>query len=211
MLRKKNGVIKKFELISDYLRTDLWWETVAGMLCQAKRIEIEEIETIKHLLPLAKDGNFDEVRSLFENGASVNYSDIPSFLWAYFKGHTDICKWLLSKGGNINHDGFAEMTLLMAATVSGDVEFASFLIASGAEVNLPLPAGGETALHKAAVRNQVETMSLLIRSRGDANHPTKVGSKTEMDFFGQVWGETPLHIAAVASNQEMIKLLLCGG
>ncbi|MBI1925383.1 ankyrin repeat domain-containing protein [Candidatus Poribacteria bacterium] len=163
------------------------------------------------LIQAAKDGDFDEVRRLVEQGADVNYSDIPPFLWTYFRGHTDLCKYLLNKGGNINYDGFEEMTLLMAATVRGDVEFASFLIDAGADVNLPLPAGGETALHKAAVRNQPETMKLLIQRGGDVNRQTKVGGTTAMDFFGKVWGETPLHIAAVAADEKVIKVLLDAG
>lgn len=171
----------------------------------------QEVNINEALAQAAKAGNFDEVRRLVEQGADVNYSDIPPFLWAYFRGHTDVCKWLLSKGGNINHDRFGEMTLLMSATVRGDVQFASFLIDAGAEVNLPLPTGGETALHKAAIRNQPETMKLLIQRGGDVNRQTKVGGRTEMDFFGKVWGETPLHIAAVAADKEAIKVLLDAG
>ena len=171
----------------------------------------QEVNINEALIQAAKDGNFDEVRRLVEQGADVNHSDIPPFLWAYFRDHNDICKWLLSKGGNINHDGFSEVTLLMGATIRGDVEFATFLIDAGADVNLPLPAGGETALHKAAVRNQPETMKLLIQRGGDVNRQTKVGGRTEMNFFGKVWGETPLHIAAVAADEEVINVLLDAG
>lgn len=77
----------------------------------------------------------------------------------------------------------------MSATARGDVEFASILIDAGADVNLALPCGGETALHKAAVRNQPETMKLLIDRGGDVNRQTKVGGYTEMDYFGRVWGK----------------------
>ena len=163
------------------------------------------------LIQAAQEGNFDEVRRLVKEGADVNHGSIPSFSWAYFKGHTDISKWLLSQGGNVNHDGFSEMTLLMAATVRNDVEFAAFLIDAGADVNLPLPAGGETALHKAAIQNRLETMMLLIQRGGDVNRQTKVGGKTEMDFFGTVWGEAPLHIAAVAADAEVIEVLINAG
>ena len=171
----------------------------------------QEVDINEALIHAAKNGNFDEVRQLVEQGADVNNSDIPPFLWAYFRGHTDICKWLLSKGGNINHDRFSEMTLLMSATVRGDVEFASFRIDAGADVNLKLPVGGETTLHKAAVRNKTGTMKLLIQRGGDVNRQTKVGGSTEMDFFDKVWGETPLHIAAVTADKEAIKVLRDAG
>ena len=32
-----------------------------------------------------------------------------------------------------------------------------------------------------------------------------------MDFFGTVWGETPLHIAAVAADIEVIEMILDAG
>lgn len=171
----------------------------------------QEIDIIEALIEAAKNGKFNDVRRLVEQGADVNHGDIPPFFWAYFSGHAVICKWLLSNGGNINHDRFSEMTLLMSATVKGDVEFASFLIDAGADVNLQLPAGGETALHKAALRNQPETLKLLIQRGGDVNRQTKVGGRSEMDFFGTVWGETPLHIAAVAADIEVIEMILDAG
>ncbi|MDE0187048.1 MAG: ankyrin repeat domain-containing protein [Candidatus Poribacteria bacterium] len=168
----------------------------------------QEMGINEALIEAAKNGKFNDVRRLVQQGADVNHSDLPPFFWAYFRGHKDICKWLLGYGGKINHDRFSEMTLLMSATVRGDVEFASFLIDAGADVNLQLPAGGETALHKAALRNQPETLKLLIQRGGDVNRQTKVGGRTEMDFFSTVWGETPLHIAAVAADIEVIKMLL---
>ena len=54
-------------------------------------------------------------------------------------------------------------------------------------------------------------MKLLIQRGGDVNRQTKVGGRTEMNFFGKVWGETPLHIAAVAADKEVIKILLDAG
>lgn len=168
----------------------------------------QEMGINEALIEAAKNGKFNDVRRLVEQGADVNHSDLPPFFWAYFRGHKDICKWLLNNGANINHDRFSEMTLLMSATVKGDVEFASFLIDAGADVNLQLPAGGETALHKAALRNQPETLKLLIQRGGDVNRQTKVGGRTEMDFFSTVWAETPLHIAAVAAEIEVIRILL---
>ena len=54
-------------------------------------------------------------------------------------------------------------------------------------------------------------MKLLIQRGGDVNRQTKVGGRTEMNFFGKVWGETSLHIAAVAADKEVIKILLDAG
>lgn len=162
------------------------------------------------LLEAAKQGNLNEVQHLVEHGADVNVVDddgVTPFLWAYFKGHKDIVKYLLSKGGNINYDGFDEGTLLMAA--AGDVEFVSFLLDAGAEVNHPMPRGGETALHHAASKKgQTAVVKLLIERGGNVNHRAKSNAYSALNYFGTFWGETPLHVAAVCGDREMIEVLL---
>ena len=92
-----------------------------------------------------------EVRRLVELGADINHGHRPSFLGAYFSGHREIVRYLLDNGGEVNHDRHSEVSLLMAAVNMEDIEFAEYLIEAGADVNLALPRGGETALHKAAV------------------------------------------------------------
>ena len=70
------------------------------------------------LFEAAKSGNLDQVQQLVESGADINAVDehhITPFLWAYFGGHTEVVKYLLSEGGNINHDEFSEGTLLTFA------------------------------------------------------------------------------------------------
>ena len=81
----------------------------------------------------------------------------------------------------------------------------------GAEVDLALPAGGETALHKAAVQNRAGAARLLIEHGADVNRRTKDGGKTEMPAFQVMREETPLHIAAVRSDEELIRILLEAG
>ena len=56
-----------------------------------------------------------------------------------------------------------------------------------------------------------QQMNLLIQHGGDVNRQTKIGGKTEMDFFCTVWGETPLHIAAVAADEKVITVLIDAG
>ena len=58
----------------------------------------------ERLVEAAKTGKLEEVQRLVDQGADVNEGEIPSFLWAYFDGQTEICEWLLSNGGNVNHD-----------------------------------------------------------------------------------------------------------
>jgi len=171
----------------------------------------QENDLNEQLIQAAKDGHFDDVRRLVEQGADVNYSDIPPFLWASFKGYKDIVRYLLDNGGNVNHDKFGEVSLLMDAVNNEEIAFAEYLIGVGAEVNLALPSGGETALHKAAVNNKYKSMKMLIENGGDVNRRAKDGGRSEMPVFSELWGETPLHLAAVRSDKDVVELLLDAG
>ena len=132
------------------------------------------------------------------------------FLWAYFGGHTEVVKYLLSEGGNINHDEFSEGTLLTLAAFTGDVAFIPYLLDAGAEIDHAMPRGGETALHHAADNDQTAAIRLLIQHGADVNHRTKHNGPSELNF-GAFSGETPLHVAAVRGDREMIETLLAGG
>jgi len=52
---------------------------------------------------------------------------------------------------------------------------------------------------------------LLINKGGEVNRRTKDGGRSEMAVFGELWGECPLHIAAVRSDRNVIELLLNAG
>lgn len=45
----------------------------------------QEVDINEALIHAAKDGNTDDVRRLVEQGADVNYSDIPPFFLGVFQ------------------------------------------------------------------------------------------------------------------------------
>jgi uncharacterized protein len=163
------------------------------------------------LAQAAQDGHFDEVQRLVGLGADINHGHRPSFLGAYFNGHKDIVRYLLEQGGEVNHDRHSEVTLLMAAVNQEDIGFAEYLISVGAEINLGMPRGGETALHKAAVNNKCLSMKMLLERGGQVNRRAKESGRSEMAVFGELWGETPLHIAAVRAAADLVQVLLEAG
>lgn len=165
------------------------------------------------LFEAAKNGELDQVKRLVESGADVNAvgeHHITPFLWAYFSGHIEVVKYLLSKGGNVNYDGFNEGTLLTFAAFTGDVASIPYLLDAGAEIDHAMPRGGETALHHAADNDQTDAVRLIIQHGADVNHRTRDNGPSELNF-GTFWGETPLHVAAVRGDEEMIEVLLAGG
>jgi ankyrin repeat protein len=123
-------------------------------------------------------------------------------------------KYLLSKGGNIDHDKFVEGTLLTFTAFTGDVEFMIYLLDQGAEIDHAMPHGGETALFHAADTNQVAAAKLLIERGADVKHRTKTDGDSELRFgkFRRKFsGEMPLHVAAVSGDEEFVKILLDAG
>ena len=167
-------------------------------------------ELAEQLETAAKAGDENRVRELILAGADVNAGDIPAFLWACFKGHKGIVRLLIANDANVNYDGFDEGTLLMTAALNGDTEFIDYLISVGAEVNLAMPLGGETALHHAAYANQSSSVERLLHHGAAINHRSKSAGTTSLNNFLTIHGDTPLHIAAVCADRMLIDQLLSG-
>jgi ankyrin repeat protein len=66
------------------------------------------------------------------------------------------------------------------------------------------------ALFEAAKSGNLDQVQQLVESGADVNHRTKHDGPSELNF-GTFWGETPLHVAAVRGDKEMIEALLAGG
>lgn len=162
----------------------------------------------QQLKDAAKAGDLSKVRELIEAGADVNAGDIPAFLWAYFEGHKDVVRLFVTHGANVNYDGFDEGTLLTTAALFGDPEFIDYLVSEGAEVNLALPLGGDTALHHAAYGNQPTSVERLLHHGAHIDKKAKSGGTTSLTNFLTIHGDTPLHIAAVRADRMLIEQLL---
>ncbi|EHQ25170.1 ankyrin repeat domain-containing protein [Mucilaginibacter paludis] len=112
-------------------------------------------------------------------------------------GRLDVLSRLLAEQpGMVNEfstDGFTPLGL---ACYFGQPQVASFLISSGADVNLSSRNGFHvTPLHSAVAANQTEITRLLIE------HGANVNVKQQL-------GVTPLHSAAQNGNVEILIMLL---
>jgi ankyrin repeat protein len=165
------------------------------------------------LIEAVKAGNHREVRRLVEEGADVNACDdyrATPLLWALFNRHPDVAAFLVERGADVNYAEFAEGHPLIYAVEQP--ETLTLLISSGADVNLRLSLGGETALHAAAAANAVEGARILIFAGADVN--ARVNSDVGTHLFSggaKLWSETPLHFAAAYADRELIEALLNAG
>jgi ankyrin repeat protein len=167
------------------------------------------------LFAAAQAGDIARARDALAAGADVNAANahhVTPLLEASGQGHLEMAHYLISQGAVIDYTGMEEGSPLMLAAFMGQVEFLRLFLAGGADVNLAMPIGGETALHMAAIANKSAAASLLLDAGADPNLRANSGVGTSM-FDGNVklWGETPLHFAAAYGDEEMIQAMLLAG
>ncbi len=138
--------------------------------------------------------------------------NVTPLLEASGQGHLEMARFLIDRGAEIDYTGMSEGSPLMLVAFMGQVEFLRLFLEAGANANLAMPAGGETALHMAAVASQTAAAKVLLDAGADPNLHAKSGVATSM-FDGNVklWGETPLHYAAAYGDEEMIQAMLLAG
>lgn len=160
-----------------------------------------------------KQGDLPEVQRLVEEGADVNACDdyrVTPLLWALFHRHAEIAAYLVEKGAEVNYQEYPEGTPLIYAVEQPEI--LSLLLSAGADADLALPPGGETALHAAVVANAREAVQRLIHAGADVNARVHSGVGTYLFGGGaKLWGETPLHFAAAYADREVIEGLLAAG
>jgi uncharacterized protein len=119
---------------------------------------------------------------------------------------------LIGRGAEIDHVGIPECSPLMLAAFIGQLEFLRLFLEEGADANLAMPHGGETALHMAAVADRTAAVRMLLTAGADPNRRGKSGVATSMfDGAMRVGGETPLHFAAAYGDEDTIQAMLSAG
>ena len=155
-------------------------------------------------------GDLEEVRRLVEAGANVNspgkYQVTPLIAACE---HLEVLRYLLAQGADVNYTGFGEGSALMLAVYNGDLPQVELYLEHGADPNLAMPTGGETALHMGAVKARSTVVARLLQAGADPNRHAATGQHSDMFEGGaKLWGETPLHYAAAYGDVEMIRALL---
>jgi ankyrin repeat protein len=109
-------------------------------------------------------GDLETIQELLASGVDINALGAirrPALTLASYNGHMDIVKLLVEKGADIDMvSGNGEDTALIMAVKLKEAEIATYLVESGANVNIE-DAEGKTALNYAQETGQAGIVSLL--------------------------------------------------
>jgi ankyrin repeat protein len=132
-------------------------------------------------------------------------------------GHTDILKLFLDRGGQANtsnpRDG---RTPLHVAAIHNQTNTAKLLLRRGAKVDAP-DQSGLTPLHLASIQGATEAAAVLLEYKANLNvlvvssPASKINSPMMMGRGFALTGNSPLHLAALFGQTNIIQLLLKSG
>ena len=132
--------------------------TIPTYLFAAQSQDLESV-----LLEAASAGNTDMVRSLIDNGASIEVkNDVGAtpLIFASAKGQKEVVALLLERKANVNAKTNTGITPLMAAASGGYPEIFKLLLAKGADVSAK-DQQGRTAFSMAEAAGESQVADLL--------------------------------------------------
>ncbi len=145
---------------------------------------------------IARKGTVEEAMKVLEtNSESFNVKNSAGFsplILACYLGNTEVAKFLIEKGSDIN-DKSNMGTALMAAVVKGNSGIVKLLLDKKANVNIA-DANGTTALIYAAMFKKNDIVGLLIKANADLDCKDSQGNSA-VDY------------AILADDDELIEIL----
>jgi ankyrin repeat protein len=151
-------------------------------------------------------GHYDTVLALLDSNSNINeeVKNKTPLHAAYDGEKPEIMELLLKKGANVDVKGTLDNTLLHCASRDGRPDVVKLLLKHDAVVNAK-DKYGWTPLHGAASKGGVEVAKHLFNVKKDGN-----GERLDVNVQSNNMN-TPLHVASIAGNLEMVKLLLSHG
>jgi len=142
----------------------------------AKPVLTESEVLNRKLIQAASAGDSAAVLQLIRQGAGVNAKD-PSFgrtalTSAAVRGHTEVVRALLKKGGEADEPDNAGQTALMLASYEGFTDTVGVLLQNGANVNAR-DKEGLTPLFWATFSRRTDTARFLLENGADVNARNK--------------------------------------
>ncbi len=152
----------------------------------------------ENLLQSAEAGDTAQVLELIREGAGVNargatYGNTP-LMAAASRGHTDLVRTLIEKGGDVDATDNAGRTALMEAAFEGYTNTVRVLLEKGAGINAQ-DKDGWTPLFWAAFSRRTDTVRFLLASGANVNAKNK-------------YQDTALIHAAYSGDTDTVAVLL---
>lgn len=148
----------------------------------------------------AADGNIQRLKVLAEHGGQfhVQSKSGTALHWAAGKGHAEAIQFLIQHGKVDVNATSAEgiPAVIMAAVAMSDLGV-KYLVEAGADIGM-IVSGNLTTLHICAENGLLQAVQSIIA--------TETGRRC--CSIETTEGNNPLHLAAMVSNRDMVKLLL---
>jgi uncharacterized protein len=140
-----------------------------------------------------RNGNREMTELLLNNGANLKLSGTVLYI-ASLRGRTEIVRFLLDRGLDVNTTDSSGYTALMAACQERKSDVVQLLLERGADVNAVTRDGGATALFYACDRDDVAAAKMLLEKGADPDLKPRFGG-------------SPMLSAMRRDNTELIQLL----
>lgn len=180
---------------------------IEALIKQGASVNAQNKKGVPVLLRAVVKGDPNAVKLLLDNGADIegNKDQLPPVFWAAVMGKTEIVKLFVNKGIEINARDDSGTTLLMAAALPMDaknddnkIKLVDYLLQKGADLNA-VNNERETALFRTLAAKDRPGLCNFLISKG-----TRIDTKN-------IYGVTPLIVAADAGNLKVVKTLIQNG
>lgn len=169
---------------------------------------------VRNLTVMLDQGPRRTVKAAMQDARQIEAGGSTALLFAAQVGDAPSARLLLAAGARVNDTAADGNSALVVAAFAGHTAVAGVLLDAGADPNAA--GAGYSALHAAVLRGDLVTVKALLATGANTNAQVTKGSPVRR--FGSQWalpstmiGATPLLIAAVYLEVDIIRALLAGG
>lgn len=159
----------------------------------------------EQFLRCAKQGNLEAVKLFIEAGININVRDmtedglgVTALINACDKQHVETVRYLLEQGADVNAVTDYGDTAIMISASRGNFDIFSMCLDYGADIQRTRGYSGASILHLAVYGKNLDIVKVLVDNGIDLE-------ARDNHYF------TPLLVAAIEGNVEMVEYLFSAG